>query len=246
MRLYRERLRNDPVRWAAYQELRKKQRKKEYANLKANPKKYQEYHKAKLEWDRQNKAKMKQNDPVRYKAYLAKKRVRNRRRIERLGKVYREYDANMHKDKRWVMSDVTLEDIAELKEKFLATLEKSAFIGITAQHLGLNERRVKRWMASDPEFAERVREVQSHTAERVGLALIAKAMHEGDTSAQIFICKTLGRSLGFDEKQPMVNINVGNQSDFDMTGLSIEEKDQLLQLLRKSKSKGSDNNVIDV
>ena len=61
----------------------------------------------------------------------------------------------------------------------------------------------------------------------------------------IFLCKTLGKNLGFDEKYPAVNINVGNQADFDVSGLSLEEREQLLALVRKSKQqKESSEHVV--
>jgi hypothetical protein len=245
MRLYRERIRNDPERLAAYQAQRRIKRKQEWAELKKDPEKYKRVHLNKLEWSRKKYNKIKQNNPELHAKNLKRKLLYRKRMIKRLGEVYRKYDCDNHKDKRRVMAEVTLDDIEKLKETFLVTLEKSAFIGITSQHLGISERRVKRWMSSDPDFAERVREVQAHTAERVGLALIAKALTDGDTTAQIFICKTLGRSLGFDEKQPTVNINVGEQAGIDISGLTLDEKDQLLQLIRKTKVE-SEHNVLDV
>jgi hypothetical protein len=136
------------------------------------------------------------------------------------------------------------EEIQELKRRFLDALEKSAFIGITAKHLDLTESRVYGWMQKDPEFANAVRAAQARMAERVGLALISKALTENDTTAQIFICKTLGRSLGFDEKQPVVNINMGTQPDLDVSNLSFEEKENLLHLLRKSRQ--GEQEAIDV
>jgi hypothetical protein len=139
------------------------------------------------------------------------------------------------------------DEIRELKRRFLEALEKSAFIGLTAKYLDISETRVHNWMRNDPKFANDVRAAQARTAERVGLALISKALTENDTSAQIFICKTLGRSLGFDEKQPVVNINMTNQSEMDLSGLSLEEKEQFLLLLRKSKQSGQiGQDTIDV
>jgi hypothetical protein len=101
--------------------------------------------------------------------------------------------------------------------------------------MGLKETMIYRWMRDDVEFATDVRNAQGRTAERVGLALISKALNDKDTQAMIFICKTLGRSIGFDEKAPVVNINVGNQPEINMDGLSADEQVQLLNLIRKSK-----------
>jgi hypothetical protein len=166
---------------------------------------------------------------------FCRKRQRSARESYRNNRTAEIYKRQMSKD-----------EIKDLKRRFLETLEKSAFIGITAKHLDITEKRVYGWMQRDPEFANAVRAAQARTAERVGLALITKALVDNDTSAQIFVCKTLGRPLGFDEKQPVVNINVGTQPDFDTSGLSLEEKEQLLQLLRKSKQQKLNDDAVDV
>ena len=127
------------------------------------------------------------------------------------------------------------EDKADFKARFVAAIEKSAFIGITAKSFGVRESMIYRWMRDDPEFAGEVRHAQSRHAEEIGRILIDKAKTEQDTQALIFLCKTLGKNLGFDEKMPAVNINIGSQADFNMSGLSIEDREQLLTLIRKSK-----------
>jgi hypothetical protein len=131
------------------------------------------------------------------------------------------------------------ENIVEMKAKFVEIIEKAAFIGITAQSLGLKESTIYRWMRGDPEFAAEVRHAQSRHAETLGLIAINKAKEEKDTQLLIFLCKTLGKNLGFDEKAPFVNINIGNSGDFDMSGLSTEKQEQLLALLREAKQKDS-------
>jgi hypothetical protein len=162
----------------------------------------------------------------------------------------RQYDRKRYLRGRTVEAfkkQLTKNEIKDLKRRFIETIEKSAFIGITAKHLGITESRAYYWMQKDAEFANAVKAAQARTAERVGLALISKALTENDTSAQIFICKTLGKSLGFDEKQPIVNINMNNQPDMDLSGLTLEEKEQFLNLLRKSKqSKQIEQDTIDV
>jgi hypothetical protein len=131
------------------------------------------------------------------------------------------------------------DDLAEFKARFVATIEKSAFIGTTAKSLGLKESTIYRWMRDDPEFANEVRHAQTRHAEEIGRVLIDKAKSEKDTQALIFLCKTLGKNLGFDEKMPAVNINIGSQADFNVAGLSIDDREQLLTLIRKSKQQES-------
>ena len=94
-------------------------------------------------------------------------------------------------------------------------------------------------MMDSPEFANEVRHAQSRHAEEIGRILIDKAKTEKDTQSLIFLCKTLGKNLGFDEKMPAVNINIGSQADFNVSGLSIEDREQLLTLIRKSKQQES-------
>ena len=145
----------------------------------------------------------------------------------------------------WVDEGVARENMAEFKAQFVDLIERSAFIGVTANSLGLRESLVYQWMRDDPEFAENVRHAQSRRAEIIGLTAINKALEEKDTQLLIFLCKTLGKNLGFDEKYPAVNINVGNQADFDVSGLSLEEREQLLALVRKSKQqKESSEHVV--
>ena len=124
-----------------------------------------------------------------------------------------------------------------MKAKFVEIVEKAAFIGITAQSLGLKESTIYRWMRDDHEFAAEVRYAQSRHAETLGLIAINKAKEEKDSQLLIFLCKTLGKNLGFDEKAPFVNINIGNQPDFDMSNLSMEKREQLLALIREAKQK---------
>ena len=142
---------------------------------------------------------------------------------------------------RWRTAEELLaeKNQAEYKTRFVAAIEKSAFIGITAKALGLREFIVYKWMMDDPEFANEVRHAQSRHAEEIGRILIDKAKTEKDTQSLIFLCKTLGKNLGFDEKMPAVNINIGNQADFNVSGLSIEDREQLLTLIRKSKQQES-------
>ena len=130
---------------------------------------------------------------------------------------------------------IAKEDMVELKAQFVKTIETAAFIGITAKSMGLKESTIYKWMRDDREFAAAVRHAQTRQAERIGLTLINKAIEEKDTQALIFLCKTLGKNLGFDEKMPSVNISIGTQPGFDVSGLSMEEREQLLALVRKSK-----------
>ena len=131
------------------------------------------------------------------------------------------------------------DNLAEFKAQFVATVEKTAFIGISAKSLGIKGSLVYEWMRDDPEFANEVRHAQSRHAEEIGRILIDKAKTEKDTQSLIFLCKTLGKNLGFDEKMPAVNINIGSQADFNVSGLSIEDREQLLTLIRKSKQQES-------
>jgi hypothetical protein len=230
---YRERYKNDPLYIARCRWSDRKKYEKIKERLKNDPE-FAERFRLRSKRNKETYQEKINSDPIVAQERLTLLRLRKRaeRRNNRSIKAYKK--------------QMTKDEIKDLKRRFLEAIEKSAFIGITAKYLGITEGRVYGWMQKDIEFANAVRAAKARTADRVGLALINKALTENDTSAQIFICKTLGRSLGFDEKQPVVNINMNTQPDMDLSELSLEEKDQLLNLLRKSKSKQIEQGTIDI
>jgi hypothetical protein len=131
------------------------------------------------------------------------------------------------------------ENQTEFKAKFIDAIGHAVFIGSAAKMLGIRASTIYKWMRDDPAFAHDVRHAQALHAEDIGQIAIKKAKEEKDTPLLIFLCKTLGKNLGFDEKMPAVNISIGSQTDFDMSGLSIEDREQLLTLIRKSKQQES-------
>jgi hypothetical protein len=211
-----------------------------YKNARNDPEKAERMYDTRRRWRLQNAKK--------YKEY--KKRCRENLKEKRFNEYQQQCDHAVQHRKQWRRATRTVEDymkqrlpeeIKELKRRFVETIEKSAFIGITAKHLDISETRVYSWMKSDPKFELAVRNAQQRVAEKVGLTLINKAIQTEDTQALIFLCRTLGRNLGFDEKAPVVNINMGKEdSQLNLQRLSLDEKENLLCLLRKTQQSESE------
>jgi hypothetical protein len=234
-REYCRRLRQDPEFYAKQLEKNRQY----YKNARNNSEKLEKMRTTRGRWRKEHPdehkiykkrhlKKLQQTDPEKYETQC-KYAVAFRKQWRRRNRTVEQY-----------MKQLLPEEIKELKRRFIDTIEKSAFIGITAKHLEIPETRVYCWMKNDPEFETAVRNAQQRVAEKVGLTLINKALQTEDTQALIFLCRTLGRNLGFDEKQPIVNINMSSQPNMDLSGLSLEEKDQLLSLLRKTKQETID------
>ena len=111
--------------------------------------------------------------------YSEKKRRERPEQYANERKYYTRYLKKWRRKHRTVeqyMQQLLPEEIKELKRRFVETIEKSAFIGITAKHLEIPETRVRSWMMKDPEFETAVRDAQQRVAEKVGLTLINKAI----------------------------------------------------------------------
>ncbi|MDR2641562.1 MAG: hypothetical protein LBC74_02085 [Planctomycetaceae bacterium] len=236
-----EKMRATRGAWRKENSERVKVYKKRYLNKlkQTDPEKYKKQRECEAScrkyWRRYYYKELKQTNPEKYKKHCDRDAARRRQGIRR-NRTVRQY-----------MKQTLPEEIKELKRRFVETIEKSAFIGITAKHLEIPESRVYSWMKNDVEFETAVRNAQQRVAEKIGLTLINKAIQTEDTQALIFLCRTLGRNLGFDEKQPIVNINMNSQPEMDLSGLSFEEKDQLLSLMRKTKqSEQIGQDTIDV
>jgi hypothetical protein len=86
------------------------------------------------------------------------------------------------------------------------------------------------WLDTDAQFAFDYKQTKTLLAERLGETLIAKAF-DGDMRALIFCCRTLGRTIGFDDRDTAVNINVDNRTPaIDIASLSKEERQQVAAL----------------
>jgi hypothetical protein len=234
-REYCRRLRQDPEFYAKQLEKNRQY----YQNARNDPEKLKKMLLRQHRWSKNNSDKWR----LYKKRRLEKLRRTNPEKYNKEREHYVEYKKQWRRRCRTIeqyMKQLLPEEIKELKRRFVETIEKSAFIGITAKHLEIPESRVYSWMRNDEEFETAVRNAQQRVAEKVGLTLINKAIQTEDTQALIFLCRTLGRNLGFDEKQPMVNINVRQDPQVDLKRLTLDEKENLLQLLRKTQQSESE------
>lgn len=113
--------------------------------------------------------------------------------------------------------------------------QKNAVIDALEQSLGVVTRACKianvgrrtfyEWMGKDPDFAQRVREVENIALDFVESQLF-KQIKEGNTAATIFYLKTKGKKRGYVEKQN-INVNVGTGIG-DLPDADLEER--VLQL----------------
>jgi hypothetical protein len=118
---------------------------------------------------------------------------------------------------------------------FLKDIQRTGFIGLTCKRLHYPHTVVDRWIKTNPNFAKAVCYYKSLRDEFVGFTLYQKAIQEGDTAALIFICKTRGRYLGFDDRDnTFVNINISDTTPkLDVSKLTNEERRQITSTIKK-------------
>ena len=137
-------------------------------------------------------------------------------------------DKYLHGDVGW-----THEKIVRLKKKFLETLEKTHFLNLTCNFLGLKESMVKTWLHTDPDFAEQFNATQKRFGERIAHQTLVKAM-EGDFGAQMYVLKQFGDSVQFIESDVVGPTAAQSYGSMNIDNLSVEEQETLLRLMRKA------------
>ena len=135
-------------------------------------------------------------------------------------------------DKEW-----NKKEIARQKKHFLETIEKTHFINLTCSILQIKESLVRTWIRTDPEFALAVRSAQVRFGERVGHAVLVKAIN-GDMAAAMYVLKEFKEAVKFVDPQ-VEEIQASDTSMVD--NLTPEEQETLLHLTRKAKQKAIDN-----
>lgn len=139
-------------------------------------------------------------------------------------------DKYLHGDPAW-----SHEKIVRLKKKFLETLEKTHFLNLTCNFLGLKEAMVKTWLHTDPAFAEQFSATQKRFGERVAHQTLVKAM-EGDFGAQMYVLKQFGDSVQFIESDVVGPTVAQGDGSMNIDNLSLEEQETLLRLMRKAQA----------
>lgn len=137
-------------------------------------------------------------------------------------------DDVLHGDPHW-----TKEKVARDKKQFLAALTKLHWVSLTCETLGMEEKVVQVWMHTDFDFAAKVRTTQIRMAQRIGHAMLKKALTQDDIGAQMYLIKQFGKTLQWTE-QDMVADAPATTSGLDVSKLSVEEQETLLRLMRKA------------
>ena len=93
------------------------------------------------------------------------------------------------------------------KEAFLDALEKSMGIMTqAAKTLGINRVTAYQWMKKDPEFADKVEEIQNLVLDFTESKLY-ELIEEKNPTAIIFLLKTKGRDRGYVERHEIGGVN---------------------------------------
>lgn len=122
--------------------------------------------------------------------------------------------------------------IRRMKEKFLETLENTHFPLMACKILQLKTSIFRTWLQTDQEFANNFYDIQARMGERVGHAMLAKAI-EGDLGALMFVLKQFGDSVSFIEPKVTATSQVSVDAS-TVSGLTAEEQETLLSLMRKA------------
>lgn len=98
----------------------------------------------------------------------------------------------------------------EKEKKMFIDMFKSSLcnISMTCKHLKLNRLTFYNWYNKDEEFRRYIEEAREERIDFIENALFKK-IKEGDTTAIIFACKTLGKKRGYVERSEIdANLNV--------------------------------------
>ena len=92
---------------------------------------------------------------------------------------------------------------AEKKKRLLKALEVThGIISPACASAGVERKSYYNWLASDPDFASAVAEIQESQLDFVESSLLSK-INEGDTTAMIFYLKTRGKERGYTERKEL-------------------------------------------
>lgn len=117
--------------------------------------------------------------------------------------------------------------IADVYEK------KAANMSATAVALGVSRTTLYEWRQKDPKLDALMHEVEESLIDFTESKLLAQ-IKDDNMTAIIFHLKTKGKKRGYTEGE---EIAVKQTNDLDLSGLSDEELDTMMTLLRKAKKK---------
>ena len=86
------------------------------------------------------------------------------------------------------------------QQRFLKAFEKShGIISYACEKVGISRQTYYNWLDAYPAFAERAKEIEESTLDRVELKLL-EAITDGNIAAIIFYLKTKGKKRGYIEQ----------------------------------------------
>ncbi|MBQ6067942.1 MAG: hypothetical protein IJK84_00425 [Bacteroidales bacterium] len=121
----------------------------------------------------------------------------------------------------------TRKAIADVYEK------KAANMSATAIALGVSRTTLYEWREKDPKLDALMHEVEESLIDFTESKLLTQ-IKDDNMTAIIFHLKTKGKKRGYTEGE---EIEVKQTNDLDLSGLSDEELDTMMTLLRKAKKK---------
>lgn len=87
------------------------------------------------------------------------------------------------------------------KDKVISVFRKSlANISITCKQCGITRKTFYEWLKNDAEFAAQITDIKENEVVDFVENALMKRIQDGDTTAIIFACKTLGKKRGYVEK----------------------------------------------
>ncbi len=123
--------------------------------------------------------------------------------------------------------------VIERKLRFLECLKEAGGMAtVAADNAGINFATYRRWVNSDPEFAEAVEEPQERTTDYVESKLLQR-IEDGDTTAMIFYLKTKGRKRGWSEKHNLLNDRTAGKSQGERPLVTTAQLEKKVSYLRK-------------
>ena len=133
---------------------------------------------------------------------------------------------------------------------FLHALVTSNFnVSRACSTVNISRKTFESWVTSEPDFQELIQEMDFHKKNYFESALVA-LVSRGDSSASIFVNKTINRDRGYNEK---IDVNVSGNIEHQHThlvipmselSLSLEVKRTILKALREKKGDTSNGNGI--
>lgn len=135
---------------------------------------------------------------------------------------------------RAIADKTKMEETAKKKATFLEIFERSMCIVATScKHAGISRQLFYDWCKNDPEFAERVSDVEELQKD-FGEAALLKRIKEGDSKMIRFYAETRLKDRGYTKKH---ELDIKHVDDLDLSALTNDELQVYSSLLEKMKKR---------